>query len=97
MTVKSKINRFFKLLQEHEDAGADDTEPRTLFLDLLERSFQGKDFDKDSFNNDHWYLYEGNEEIAQELTAKYEQLHYDIQDALHSEIVEAAHYYGIDY
>ena len=97
MTIKSKINKFFKLMEEHDDAGACDTEPRNLFMDLLERSFQGKDFDKDTFNIDDWYLYEGNDDIAQELTAKYEQLHYDIQDALHSEIVEASNYYGIDY
>jgi hypothetical protein len=97
MTIKNKISKFYKLMQEHDNTGADDTEPRALFKHLLERSFRGEDFDKDTFDIEHWSLYEGNDEVAQELTAKYEQLHYDIQDALHSEIVEASNYYGIDY
>jgi hypothetical protein len=97
MSIKNKINEFYKLMREHEDVGAGDTEPRAMFRDLLEQSFMSKDFDGDSFNSDHWQLYSGNDDVAEELTAKYEQLHHAIQEASHREIVEVANHFGIEY
>ena len=97
MSIKNKINEFYKLMNEHEDVGACDTEPRAMFRNLLEQSFMGKDFDGDSFNSDHWQLYSGNDDVAEELTAKYEQLHHAIQEASHREIVEVANHFGIEY
>jgi hypothetical protein len=97
MTIKNKINEFEKLMREHEDVGACDTEPRALFRELLERSFAGKDFDADSFDSDHWQLYYNHDDVAEELTAKYEQLHHAIQEASHREVVDAANYFGIEY
>lgn len=97
MTVKSKIKAFQKLMEENAESGATDTEARNLFMDLLERSFAGKDFDKDDFDSSHWQLYFNHEEVAEELTAKYEELHYAIQEAPHRDAVEAANYFGIEY
>jgi hypothetical protein len=97
MSIKNKINEFEKLMREHEDVGACDTEPREMFRNLLERSFAGKDFDKDSFDSDQWQLYYNHDDVAEELTAKYEQLHYAIQEAPHRQVVEAADYFGIEY
>lgn len=99
MTVKSKIQAFLKLMNEHSDFGAQDSEPQAVFYNLIGDSFTGKDFPED-FDSNKWQLYssmEGCDEVANELTAKYRQLHDEIQEAPHKEIVEASNYFGIEY
>lgn len=99
MTVKNKVQAFLKLMGEHSDFGAQDSEPQAMFRYLIENSFAGKDFPEE-FEGDNWQLYnkmEGCDEVANELTAKYKELHHAIQEAPHKEIVEASNYFGLEY
>ena len=99
MTIRDNIKSFLKFMEEQRDFGAGDTEPRQKFYELLESSFRGEDF-PDDFDGDEWQLYssmEESKEVAEELTAKYRQLHYAIQEAPHKQIVEAANYFGLEY
>lgn len=99
MEIKDQIKAFLKLMHEHRNNGATDSEPRNAFYRLLEDSFAGKDFDED-LDGDYWELYssmEDSQDIANELTAKYKELHYAIQEAPHKQIVDAANYFGIEY
>lgn len=97
--IREEIKAFLKLMQEYAKYGAVDTEPRNEFYNLLEASFKGEDF-PDDYESENWQLYssvEGVEEVAEELTAKYRQLHHAIQEAPHKQIVEASNYFGIEY
>lgn len=99
MTIKQKIIAFHELMREYADYGACDTEPRNFFYSLLEKSVRGEELPEE-IEADEWQLYstaDTNNEIADELTEKYRQLHYDIQEAPHKEIVEACNYYGFEY
>lgn len=99
MNIKDQIKSFLALMHENRNFGAIDTEPRQAFYSLLESSFAGKDLDED-MEPDFWQLYssmEGSEEVANEFTAKYKQLHYAIQEAPHKQIIEAANYFGLEY
>ena len=94
MTLKDNIKSFISFMEEHSDSGATDSEPKGVFWSLLESSFEGEDFSED-FDPEEWQLYEGEEEVAHNLTMRYRALHNDIMDAPNKEVQQARKYFGI--
>jgi len=99
MKITEQIKQFMRLMHEYREYGTTDSEPQSAFYALLESSFLGNDFDE-NLGPEYWELYssmDNSEEVANELTAKYKELHHAIQEAPHKEIIEASNYFGIEY